>query len=540
MTVTVAGVPASRKTPGVNFNVVLGGPGTSAGESPYKTILLGNMIPVALTGASPSFTVTAGTWITPGTPNTATESPVFVPSADDAATLFGRGSELHRMALAFFAQAPAGTLYACPVAEASGTPASAVMTFATNASAAFTVRLKLCGEVIDVAVASGDTPTTIAAAVADAINDSQNLPFTAQNNAGAVTISAKHDGPRGNVLVVDMYFVDSSGNETRITTGSTTSPGATTGIWSGTGTIGTEITLASGATQDSFANALAAIEPARYHRIVGACIEATNIGRIVTHINSQAGPTVQLLEQAICPTVDTYANAVTLATGQNAARLCLAWHHASPLPAPDVAAQVAAARLYGDSGVGGLLPGEADTPSANLDGLELGSVVMQRVIADQPTRTEIENALNNGLTPLAASGSRPGYASVVRSVTTRCLRGGTPNFAVLDTSAVTVPDYVADTLRADLATTFAGCRLASESTDGLPPRASLVVMPSTVRARFAQRLKEMEESAILVDVDANLSLLVVEASATPGRLDCEIPAEVIPGLHIIAGNIRQL
>ena len=538
MTVTVAGVPASRKTPGVNFNVVLGGPGTSAGESPYKTILLGNAILTSLTGATPSFTVTAGT--------ATVEQPVFVPSADDAATLFGRGSELHRMAIAFFAQAPAGTLYACPVAQASGVKGSAAMTFATTSNAAFTVRMKLCGEVIDVPILSGTTAVNIATAVADAVNDAQDLPFTAQNDAGGgtpgavVTISAKHDGPRGNVLVVDMYFVDSSGNETRITTNSTTSSGATTGIWSGTGTIGTEITLASGATQDTFANALAAIEPARYHRIVGACIESTNIGRIVTHINTQAGPTVQLLEQAICPTVAAYSDAVTLATGQNAARLCLAWHHASPLPAPDVAAQVAAARLYGDSGVGGLLPGEADTPSANLDGLELGSVVMQRVIADQPTRTEIENALNNGLTPLAASGSRPGYASVVRSVTTRCLRGGTPNFAVLDTSAVTVPDYVADTLRADLATTFAGCRLASESTDGLPPRASLVVMPSTVRARIAQRLKEMEESAILVDVDANLSLLVVEASATPGRLDCEIPAEVIPGLHIIAGNIRQL
>ncbi len=166
MTVTVAGVPASRKTPGVNFNVVLGGPGTSAGASAYKTILLGNAILTALTGASPSFTVTAGT--------ATVEQPVFVPSADDAATLFGRGSELHRMAVAFFAQAPEGTLYACPVAEASGTPASAVMTFATNASAAFTIRMKLCGEVIDVSVASGDTPTTIAAAVADAVNDAQN------------------------------------------------------------------------------------------------------------------------------------------------------------------------------------------------------------------------------------------------------------------------------------------------------------------------------------------------------------------------------
>lgn len=532
MTVTVAGVPASRKTPGVNFNVVLGGPGTSAGESPYKTILLGNAILTALTGATPSFTVTAGT--------ATVEQPVFVPSADDAATLFGRGSELHRMAIAFFAEAPDGTLYGCPVADAGGTAASGTLTFVNNATAAYTIRLKLCGLVIDIAVASGDTVTTIAGAVADAINDAQDLPFTAQNSAGVVTVTAKNTGPRGSTLIVDAYFVSSTGAETRMTTSGGTSPGATTGTWSNSATLGSEITLANGATQDSFANALSAIEPTRYHRIVGSCIDATNVGRIVTHINAQAGPTIQLLEQAVCGSVDTYANAVTLATGQNAARLQVAWHHASVIPAGEVAAQVCAARLYGDSGVGGLLPGEADTPSANLDGLELGSVLMQRVIADQPTRTEIENALNNGLTPLAASGSRPGYASVVRSVTTRCLRGGTPNFAVLDTSAVTVPDYVADTLRADLATTFAGCRLASESTDGLPPRASLVVMPSTVRARIAQRLKEMEESAILVDVDANLSLLVVEASATPGRLDCEIPAEVIPGLHIIAGNIRQL
>lgn len=533
MTVTVAGVPSSRKTPGVAFNVVLGGPGTSAGAGAKKTILLGNMIASALTNSSPMFSVAAGA--------AAVAEPVFVPSEDDAATLFGRGSELHRMARAFFAEAPDGTLYACPVAEASGTAATAVLTFATNANAAYTVRLRLCGEIIDVAVASGDTPTTIAAAVADAINDNQNLPFTAQNSVGAVTIEAKHDGPRGNTLIVDAYFVSSTGAETRITTASTTSPGATTGIWSGTGTLGSEITLASGATQDSFANALAAIEPARYDRIVGACIESTNIGRIVTHVNAQAGPTVQLLEQAVCGSVDTYANAVTLATGQNAARMQIVWHHASVLPAGEVAAQVCAARLYGDTGAGGQLPGEADTPSANLDGLELASVLMQRVVADQPTRTEIENALNNGLAALTLSGSRPGYASVVRSITSRSLRSGTPNYAVLDTSSVTVPDYAADTIRADLATSFAGCRLASESSDGLPPRASLVVMPSTVRARIAQRLKQMEEQAILVDVDDNLSLLVVEADGvTPGRLNCEIPAEVIPGLHIIAGNVRQL
>lgn len=535
MTINVAGVPASRKTPGVNFNVVLGGSGTSAGAAPEKTILLGNMIATALTNSSPSFTVAAGI--------ATVEQVVFVPSPDDAATLFGRGSELHRMAVAFFAESPAGTLYACPVAEASGTPASVTLTFAGgSAGAALTFRMKLCGIVFDVGINSGDTVTAIAAAVADAINDNQDLPFTAQNSTGVVTIEAKHDGPRGNTIVVDAYWVSSStGAETRVTTSSTSSGATTTAAWSNNGTLGGEITLANGATQDTFANALSAIEPVRYHRIVGACIDATNIGRIQTHLEAQAGPTVQKLGQTVVGCADTYANAVTLATGRNAARVQIVWHHASPLPVWEAAAQVCAGRLAGDASAGGLLVGESTDPAANLDGLELASVPVQRVIADQPTAAEIENALNNGLTVLAPSGSRPGYASVVRSITSRSLRSGTPNYAVLDTSSVTVPDYVADFFRSDLAVTFAGCKLAADPADGTPPRIANVVTPSIVRARIAQGLKQMEERGILRDVDANLSLLAVEEDGViPGRLNCEIPAEVIPGLHLIAGNVRQL
>ena len=534
MTITVAGVPASRKTPGVNFNVVLGGSGTSAGNAPQRTIILGNLIATAITNSSPAFSVAAGT--------ATVAEPVFVPSPDDAATLFGRGSELSRMAASFFAQSPAGTLYACPVADAGGTAASATLTFATNATGAFTVRLKLLGNVIDVPVASGDTVTTIAAAVCDAINDAQDLPFTAQNASGVATITAKNTGPRGNTIVVDAYFVTSTGTEVRITTSSTASGGGTTGAWSNTAALGGEITLASGATQDTFANALTAIDPVRFDRIVGSCIDATNIGRIVTHVNTHAGPTVQKLEQAVCGSVDTYANAVTLATGQNASRLQVVWNHASVIPAWECATQVAAARLAGDAAVySPALPGESDNPAANLDGLQLATVLAQRVIADQPTSTEIEGALNNGLTVLAPSSARPGYATVVRSITSRSLRNGTPNYAVLDTSSVTVPDYVADFLRADLATTFAGCKLAADSVNGTPPRIALVVTPSIVRSHIAQRLAEMESDGILRDVEANLSLLqVVEDANVSGRLNCEIPAEVIPGLHIIAGNIRQL
>jgi phage tail sheath gpL-like len=540
VSIAVAGVPDSRKTPGINFNVILGGPGSASGSAPKSIMLLGNMIPTTLTNSSPQFTVTAGT---------ATAAVVVpVPSSADALTLFGQGSELHRMAMATFAQYPDATVFACPVAEASGTPASVVLTFVNAANAAFTIRLKMCGLVFDVGVASGDSVTTIATNVADRINDNADLPYFAQNSSGVVTITAKHDGPRGNWLIVDAYFVAAgSTTETRITTSAVTSSGATTGAWSSNGTVygtGTtfEVPLSSGATQDSFANALAAINPSRYDRIVCACTDSTNADLVVTEINAQSAPTVQLLEQAIMASTDTYANAVTLASGRNAARLQVAWHYASVMPPPDLAAQVAAARLAGDTAAGGVLVGEASDPAANLDGVNLATIPMQRLVADRPTSTEIEGALNNGLTVLAPSALRPSLARVVRSVTSRSLANGVPNYAVIDTAYVTVVDYCADDLRSYLTSTLQGAKLGADGADGNPAsRASNITTPSIIRGMIYGKLKLYEEAGILRDVDNNASLLAVQAdSNTPGRVNCEIPTEPVSALHQVAGNVRQL
>lgn len=533
MSINVNGLAASRKTPGINLAVVLGGPGTSAGAASNRIAILGNKITTNLTGASPSFTVTAGT--------AATATPVSVYSADEASTLFGAGSELHLMARAIFAQYPDASVVAVPVAESAGAAADVICTFATSASAAFTVRLRHGGDVVDVAVANGDSATAIATAVATAILQQTHWPFTAQYSTGAVTVAAKNVGPRGNALVLRMSFVNSSGTETLITSSSTSSGASTTGQLSSGAALGSEYAFAGGTTADDVTAALAAMEPERYHRIAAAHVDSTNIDLIVTHINSQAGVTVQKREQAIVPSYDTLANATTLATGRNAARLQVAWHYAAPVHPCVLAAQCAAARLIGDGAVGGTLVGESTTPSANLDGVNLASVPMQYAIADRPTSTEIESALNNGLTPVGASGSRPGYGAIVRSITSRSLVSGVQNYAVIDTSQVTVPDWVADSLQSDLATTFAGARLGAAASNGAPPTAAGVVTTTQIRDRIAYDLKLYEGQGVLRDVDANMSLLAVEENAlSPGRVDCEIPCEPVPSLHMIGGNVRQL
>ena len=526
------GLSASRKTPGIYLAVILGGAGTSSGDAPKTILLQGNFLATAITAASPALSVAAGTM--------AAATPTFCASADDAGTYAGRGSELHAMAQAVFAQYPDATVYIEGVADGGGTAASLVNTFATNASAAFTIRIYACGKVIDVPVASGDTPTVIATACAEAINDEDTLPFTAQNTAGALTLTARHTGPRGNALVCAFSFISAAGLETVITTSSTSSGAGTTGILSGGTQVSGEYCFASGATQDSWANAIAAIASTKYDRIIASCIDATNIDLLAAHLDSLALVTSQKRMQGIVATVAAYATAVTLATGRNKSRVQIVWHYNSRIPPWVVAAQVGAARLIGDSAAGGRLVGEATDPAANLDGLELVSVTAQSTVADQPTATEIEGALNNGLTPLAPSANRPGYTTVARSITSRSLASGVPNYAVIDTSNVTICDYVADDLNSFLASTYAGFKLTSNSSDGLPPRAPNVTTPNLIRAVIAQRLAEHEEAAIIKDTAANLSLLTVTASATPGRVDCEIPCEPMPGLHVLGGDIRQL
>lgn len=72
-------------------------------------------------------------------------------------------------------------------------------------------------------------------------------------------------------------------------------------------------------------------------------------------------------------------------------------------------------------------------------------------------------------------------------------------------------------------------------------RAANVTTPSIIRGMIYGRLKGYEADGILRDVDANASLLVVEADGTtPGRVNCEIPSEPVTALHNVAGNVRQL
>lgn len=119
-------------------------------------------------------------------------------NAEQAATLFGYGSPLHRMAIYHFASsAGAVPTDALPLAAASGgAAATKTITFATNATGAgnyyFRLGSYLADDLITIGVAVGATPTDIAALLATAISNKPNLPFTASPALGVVTLTAKY------------------------------------------------------------------------------------------------------------------------------------------------------------------------------------------------------------------------------------------------------------------------------------------------------------------------------------------------------------
>lgn len=112
-------------------------------------------------------------------------------SADQVATQCGRGSQLHRMALAWFSANQSTELW---VGVLSDNPASAyasgTVTVSGTASADGTVYLYFGGEVVQVRVASGDSATAIASAIATAVHKhaSGTVTFASAIAADTVTI----------------------------------------------------------------------------------------------------------------------------------------------------------------------------------------------------------------------------------------------------------------------------------------------------------------------------------------------------------------
>lgn len=485
-------IDTANKVPGFYAEVALGVGPRSAGDAPRTVVMCGHRL---ATGTAVVHVLVA------------------VPSPDDARTLFGAGSELHLMAVAAFKVNPGVTLYAVPLdPPGAGVAAFSTIALTVGPSTADGSYVVTCGGLsITVAIPSGSSITAAALLVSNAINDQTDWPVSAVPTIGSIAVTAKHKGTRGNRI-----SLRSSGTIAGITH---TPPAANY--------------LTSGTTVDTITTALAELAPERFHYNAVAHDDSVTLNLFRDHANTYAMPLEGRRQQVVAGCIDTLANAITLATTCNAARVQIAWHYNADDTPSQIAASLAALRAMR----------EGADPAANISGLERTELLglrTQPVVADRPLGSELQSALNNGLTPLAASSGR---VYVVRGVTTRSLDAASnPDYAVLDTSKVTVPDYVADDLSANWGA-FAAVnpKVGPDPTDpeDMPPEG--VATPKMAKDWIYGRLKEHEAAGMINNVDALIDSLIVELAASPaGRLNAVVPTDVIEWLCQLAASVRQV
>ena len=144
--------------------------------------------------------------------------PVNLTDADTAAALYGFGSELHLMAKAAFKMAGIVPIDAIPVSPGT-TAATGTFTVTGPATSAGTIALYVGGQRISVAVASGDSANTIAAAINSAINAATALPATGGVATNVVTVTSRYKGVVANGISLgqDLSSGDAAGEPLGVT-----------------------------------------------------------------------------------------------------------------------------------------------------------------------------------------------------------------------------------------------------------------------------------------------------------------------------------
>lgn len=156
--------------------------GTGAEVLPRKTLVIGTYDPAITTITD--------------------EVPALVLSPEEAANTYGAGFMIHRLVKASMEGSNNGETWVLPQAEVAGAQATGTITVTGPATANGTVYLYIGGDLVEVTVTSGDTADTVGAAIAAAITADTDLPVTATNLAGVVTVTSKSTGTWGNFIAL--------------------------------------------------------------------------------------------------------------------------------------------------------------------------------------------------------------------------------------------------------------------------------------------------------------------------------------------------
>lgn len=430
-----------------------------------------------------------------------------VTSADQVAVLAGRGSMLHRQAIAWFrenqnTEAWIGVLADDPSAVA----ATATVTVTGTATAAGTLSLYVAGNLVRVAVTNGMTAAQAATAIVAAITALPNLPVSAGAVGGVVTLTALNKGAVANEFDLRVNYR----SETEATPA-----GLTVAL----------TTFASGATNPVLTSLIAAMGDTWFNVIVNPYTDATSLTALETELASRFGPMRMIDGVMISAKADTYGNVSTLGAGRNSPHSVIVRTNNSPTAPAEYAAAVAGVVA---------LSAQAD-PARPFQTLALSSVLAP-AMNDLDTLQARNLLLYSGIsvTRVAAGG----VVVIDRLITTyKVNASSTPDTSYLNAETMFTLMYLRYSFRAQVQGRYPRHKLANDGARIGPGQA--VMTPMLGKAEAIAWFRAMEELGLVENFDQFKADLVVERNATdPNRLDFLLPPDLINQLVVSAAKIQ--
>ncbi len=410
-------------------------------------------------------------------------------SDKDVAEVCGWGSLAHIMATSAITAYPYAALSMITVADDPAGQA-AVGTITLSGAAAKSGRITMVVnnfKSINVAIDNADTADVTATDLVAAINAQNDLPVTAAVAAEVVTITAKNKGLAGNDIKLSVVI---------------TATGLTAAV----------VQMADGDLNPDIKAALAAIAAEGHDIIACPFNDEKNLLTLRAHQRAVADPREKRWVIASIGHTGTLARAITLTTALNCEFQSVAWYKGSPSLPCQIAAAYAAT-----------VASEED-PARPLNTLELAGIGVCKP-EDKTLRSEQENALYNGVTPIE-TGPDGTSCQIVRAITTYTKSAnGTEDESYLDLTTIRTLIYVSKACVDAVALRHPRDKLNTRT-------------PAKVRSTLLEVLIKCEILEFIERVEENKDKLICERDLqNVGQLNARIPTDVVNGLHIFAGVV---
>lgn len=425
----------------------------------------------------------------------------------DAIGLFGQGSVGHHMAEAFLLANPTTELHALSLADdGAGVQATRTVTITGTPTLAGVAALYVAGRRVTANVTSASTPTTVAAALVAAITADPDMPVTAANTAGVITLTARHRGEVGNEIDVRLNLrVDDA-----------TPAGLTFVIANGT----------AGATNPVLSAALSVVASEWFTDIVVPWTDTTNVGLLTTELARRYNAMARLDMHGWVGFRGTFSALSTRGALLNSPYLTAIGANTAPQPGYVWAAALA---------------GVASFHLANDPARQLRSLVLPGILAPAQAARFIDSErdllLRDGISTFTVTVD--GSVVLERVITTyQTTSLGAPDTAWLDAMVPKTLTRIRWDWGIHMALNWPRAKLAMDN-DLAAEYAADVATPRRLHASWAGRCKLYARQGWIENVDATVAESVFQINGSDrNRVDAIQKLQLIGNLMVLAGALE--